>query len=298
LAIENEAGDEVPVDPLIGHSLYGRYRIRRFLGEGQMARVYLADQISMGREVAVKVLRTELTEDDDAAERFRREIEAVARMKSPHAIQCYDSGDTPSGYRFIVMEYLEGETLRNRLDSDRPIQVDDARSIVSQIGSALGEAHAAGIVHRDLKPENIHFGSHASPLTPFVKVLDFGLAKLQGATSSTGRITDKHTPVGTPAYLAPEAAAAGHTIDWRSDIYALGVITFEMLTGVRPFGGRSPMEVMIAHVRDPIPSASSMRPDLPAGIDAFFGAALAKDPKDRLSSGPELAATLAGCCAT
>jgi len=279
-------------DPLIGHSLYGRYRIRRLLGEGQMARVYLADQVSMGREVAVKVLRSELNSDGDAAARFRREIEAVGRLQSPHAIQCFDSGETPSGYHFIVMEYLDGETLRQRLDRAGAISPAETMTIVAQVASALGEAHAAGIVHRDLKPENIQFCQCASPFAPFIKVLDFGLSKIQGAMRSPGRITEKHTTVGTPAYLAPEAAVAGRVIDWRSDLYALGVMCYEMLTGRRPFVGNSSLEVMVAHVREPIPSACAASPHLPAAVDGFFGAALAKDPQQRLSSAAELAVSL------
>ncbi len=257
-----------------------------------MARVYLADQVSMGREVAVKVLRTELGNDSDAEARFRREIEAVGRLQSPHAIQCFDSGETPSGYHFIVMEYLDGETLRQRLDRLGALSTPETMTIVAQVASALGEAHAAGIVHRDLKPENIQFCECASPFSPFVKVLDFGLSKIQGATRSPGRITEKHTTVGTPAYLAPEAAVAGRVTDWRSDLYALGVMCFEMLTGRRPFDGDSTLEVMVSHVRDPIPGACALRPDLPPAIESFFGAALAKDPKQRLSSAAELAVSL------
>jgi serine/threonine-protein kinase len=271
-------------DPLIGHSLLGRYRVRRILGEGTMARVYLAHQVSVGREVAVKVLRSELTEDTDAATRFRREVEAVARLRSPHTIEFFDCGETPSGYHFIVMEYLQGETLRARLDQQGALPPRLVVSIVAQIASALGEAHAAGIVHRDLKPENIHFTDHPSPLSPFVKVLDFGLVQLADAQRAPMRSTGKHTTVGTPAYLAPEAAMVGHVTDWRCDIYALGVMTFEMLTGILPFSGRTPIEAMVAHVRDPIPSAAALRPELGPRIDEFFAQVLAKDPQQRISN--------------
>ncbi|HUH03200.1 MAG TPA: serine/threonine-protein kinase [Kofleriaceae bacterium] len=279
-------------DPLIGHSLLGRYRVRRFLGAGTMARVYLAHQVSVGREVAVKVLRSELTQDSDAAMRFRREIEAVARLRSPHTIEFFDCGETPSGYHFIVMEYLQGETLRARLDARGALPPGLAISIVAQVASALGEAHAAGIVHRDLKPENIHFTDHPSPLSPFVKVLDFGLVQLADARHGSGRATGKHTTVGTPAYLAPEAATVGQAIDWRCDLYALGVITFQMLTGILPFSGRTPIEAMIAHVRDPIPSAAAMRPELGPAIDGFFAQVLAKDPQQRISNAALLAQSL------
>ncbi len=279
-------------DPLIGHSLYGRYRIQRLLGEGQMARVYLAHQTAMGREVAVKVLRTELADDDDAGGRFRREIEAMARLSSPHTIQCFDCGETPSGYQFIVMEYLQGETLRQRLERCGLLTPAETLHIVAQIASALGEAHAAGIVHRDLKPANIHFCSHASPLSPLVKVLDFGLSSLQDAKRSPVGITDKHRTVGTPAYLAPEAAMAGRVCDWRSDIYALAVMCFEMLTGSRPFDGRNSVEVMVAHVREPIPSARELRSELPPAVDDFFTAALAKEPQLRLASAAALTVAL------
>jgi len=278
-------------DRLIGHSLLGRYRVRRLLGAGNMARVYLAHQVSVGREVAVKVLRTELT-DDDSAIRFRREVEAVARLRSPHSIQFYDCGATPSGYSFIVMEYLEGETLHERLERRGALSPGETLSIVAQCASALGEAHAAGIVHRDLKPENIHFTDYPSPLSPFVKVLDFGLAQLADSQRTPVNITGKHTTVGTPAYLAPEAAKVGHVTDWRCDIYALGIITFEMLTGIRPFSGRTPLEAMVAHVRDPIPSAYGLKPQLGPRIDQFFAQVLAKGPQERLSNAALVAEAL------
>ncbi len=288
--IEANLSSDEP-DRLIGHSLHGRYRVRRLLGAGTMARVYLAHQVSVGREVAVKVLRTELT-DEDSAVRFRREVEAVARLRSPHAIQFYDCGATPSGYTFIVMEFLEGETLRERLERRGALAPGETLSIVAQAASALGEAHAAGIVHRDLKPENIHFTDYPSPLSPFVKVLDFGLAQLADSQRTPVDITGKHTTVGTPAYLAPEAAKVGHVTDWRCDIYALGVITFEMLTGVRPFGGRTPLEAMVAHVRDPIPSAFRLKPQLGPRIDDFFAQVLAKEPQERISNAALVAEAL------
>jgi serine/threonine protein kinase len=267
-------------DPLLGQVLADRYRVDELIGGGGMARVYLAEQLSMARQVALKVLNTELLDDAEATARFRREVEAVTRLQSPHTISFIDFGETPNGLLFIAMELLDGETLRARLSREGTVPVDDAIAIVAQIANSLGEAHSAGVVHRDLKPENVQFASYPSPIQPFLKVLDFGLARVMEPAEG-GNITGMHKTVGTPAYLAPEVAIKGGVADWRADLYALGVMAFEMLTGERPYDDKSPTKVILAHINAPIPSIAERRPDLRPEVDAFIQIAMAKKPEDR-----------------
>jgi len=282
-----------PADPMIGRTIDGRYRIARLLGQGNMARVYVAEQVCMGRNVAVKILLRELLVDKTAAGRFRKEVEAVSRLRSPHTIEFFDVGETAEGAPYIAMELLAGETLRERLDSDTLLPTWEVSTIVRQIACSLQEAHDAGVLHRDLKPENVHFSVQASPLQPFLKLLDFGFAKmLDPGDSENPILTGKRQTVGTPAYMAPEMIVEERPVDHRSDIYALGVMCFEMLTGTRPYEARKAMEMVLAHVRSPIPSALERKPDLPKSIDDFFYSAMSKDPELRPQSAVDLAERL------
>ena len=234
----------------------------------------------MARQVALKVLNVELLDNVEATARFRREVDAVTRLQSPHTISFIDFGEADDGLLFIAMELLDGETLRARLERDKTVSIDDTIAIVSQIANSLGEAHSAGVVHRDLKPENVQFATRSSPIQPFLMVLDFGLASVLEPANG-GSITGLHKTVGTPAYLAPEVAIKGGVADWRADLYALGVMTFEMLAGVRPYDDKSPTKVVMAHINAPIPSIHALRPDLRQEVDAFMQTAMAKKPEDR-----------------
>jgi len=279
-------------DPRYGQVLDGRYRLEELLGEGQMGRVYVAEQLAMKRKVAVKLLRPEDVEDERSVARFRREVDAVTRLRSPHCITFFDFG-IEGGELFIVMELLEGENLRQCLERG-PLPPTEVRRIVDATCECLAEAHAAGVLHRDLKPENVFLcRPPAAKGPPHVKVLDFGLAKLIAPEDrDAGVITRPKTVVGTAAYLAPEMAR-GADPDATSDLYALGVMTFEMLTGTRPFSGDNPTRMMLAHVSEPIPSAVARRAELPRGIDAFFSIALAKDRAERFDDATRFAAALA-----
>jgi len=268
-------------DPLLGQILAGRYRIEAEIGGGQMARVYVAEQLSMSRRVALKVLQTDLVGDAEAAARFRREVEAVTRLQSPHTISFIDFGESENGLLFIAMELLDGETLRDRLEREGRIPNGEVVAIVQQIANSLGEAHSAGVVHRDLKPENVQFASVSSPIQPFLKVLDFGLARVL-EPADDANITGMHKTVGTPAYLAPEVAIAGGVADWRADLYALGVMTYEMFAGERPYDDPAPMKVILAHINASIPPIHGCRPDLPPELGPFMRSALAKRPEDRI----------------
>lgn len=284
-------------DPMIGQVVSGRYRIARLLGKGNMARVYVAEQMSMERNVAVKVLQPDLIADEVAAGRFRQEVDAVSRLHSPHTISFYDAGATPAGVPYIVMELLAGQTLRERLDEDGILPSLEVVSITRQIACSLQEAHGAGVLHRDLKPENVHFCHIATPMQPFLKLLDFGLAKLSDRATGPDNptLTGVRQTVGTPAYMAPEMIVEERPVDSRADVYSLGVMCFEMLTGGRPFQVKGAMKMAMAHVRDPIPSAVERNPNLPAAVDGFFQSIMAKDPAHRPQEAIDVARLLAEC---
>ena len=219
-------------DPVtrLNAALEGRYAIERELGEGGMATVYLADDIKHERKVALKVLKPELAAVV-GAERFLAEIKTTANLQHPHILPLFDSGEA-DGFLFYVMPHVEAETLRHRIDREGPLPVEDVVRIVTEVGGALARAHDAGIVHRDIKPENILFESgHAL-------VADFGVALAIG-TEGPERMTGTGVAIGTAAYMSPEQASGEATVDARSDIYSLGCVTYEMLTGEPPFTGSS-----------------------------------------------------------
>ena len=280
-------------DPLVGQVVAGRYSIDSVLGSGGMAKVYIATQLSMQRPVALKVLRRELLAEKVSVERFRREVLAVARLQSPHTIEFYDFDQSESGDMFIAMELLKGETLRDRLNRESVLAPDLIAAIVRQVAASLGEAHRAGVLHRDLKPENVHFCGQPTPLRPFVKVLDFGLAKLLDMVGD-GSITGERKTVGTPAYMAPEMAIAGGHVDQRSDLYALAIMAYEMLVGERPFHANNPFALMKEQAIAPVPSLYGRGQELPHGVDAFMQVALAKDPDERMPDASTFAQALAG----
>jgi serine/threonine-protein kinase len=274
-------------DPRLGQLLDGRYRLESVLGEGTMGRVYVAEQVAMRRKVAVKLLLPEAVEDEASVARFRREVDAVTRLRSPHCITFFDFG-TVGTELYIVMELLDGETLRQRL-ARGPLSILEARALGAATCACLAEAHAAGVLHRDLKPENLFLCRPPSEkATTHLKVLDFGLAKLVAPDDrNAGVLTRPRSVVGTPAYLAPEMAR-GAEPDANVDLYALGVILFEALTGARPFDAPNPTKMMLAHLLEPVPSALAHRPDLPGGIDAFFTVALAKERAERFEDATRL----------
>ena len=279
-------------DANLGKVLAGRYRLLRHLGAGQMARVYVAEQIAMGRNVAIKLLLDEVRLDDVAVGRFRQEVFAVARLRSPHTIQFYDTGVSDTGAQFIAMELLAGETLRQRLKLDKRIPPHEVVGIAAQVGASLQEAHEAGVLHRDLKPENIYLCSHPTPWHQYVKVLDFGLAKIVEAAPEGLDVTRDGFRVGTPAYMAPEMIVRGRTVDHRADIYALGLMCFEMLTGQRVYRARTTQEMVVAQVVDPIPRGSEVS-DLPPAVDSVFDTLIAKDPAQRPQQATDVAPLLA-----
>lgn len=267
--------------PRAGMVLAGRYRLERLVGEGGMGRVFLAHDQSMGRPVAVKVLS-----DDrpipNAAARFARETQAIGRIDHEHVVRIADVGETPRGGLFYVMEYLQGEELADTIEREGFLGWPRARAIALQICGALQAAHACGVVHRDLKLENC-FRVERGREPDFIKILDFGVAKLLGPDSDeSGRLTGTGATVGTPAYMAPELCR-GRAIDHRVDVYALGVMLYEMLTGRLPFEGEGFVDVAMMHMNEPPPSLARHidYSEFPAGLDEIIARAMAKSPADR-----------------
>ncbi|MBI5477347.1 MAG: serine/threonine protein kinase, partial [Deltaproteobacteria bacterium] len=277
-------------DPLVGQVLLGQFEILQGAGRGAMGTVYRARQTTMEREVAIKVLRRDLLRDPAVIKRFQREARAVARLQHPNIVTVFLIGETPDGRPYLVMEYVDGESLAAICGREGAMPPARALGIARQIGSALGEAHAAGVVHRDLKPENIIVGTRRRT-ADFVKVLDFGIAKIVGAKSDVSQLTRTGAIFGTPHYIAPEQASGGE-VDHRADLYSLGVILFRMLTGRLPFDGSGGMQVLLAHIREQPPRPRDLNPDLSVELEDAVLRTLAKDPAARWQSADEFTAAL------
>jgi serine/threonine-protein kinase len=262
-------------------ALAGRYRLERELGHGGMAVVFLAEDLKHRRRVAVKVLRPEVARAIGSA-RFLREIEIAAQLSHPHILPLYDSGDAhpdadqAPGFLYFVMPYITGESLRDRLVAEKQLPLDAALQITREVADALAYAHALGIVHRDIKPENILLQA-GHPV-----VSDFGIACALEAVVG-GKLTEPGFAVGTPAYMSPEQAA-GETVDVRSDIYALGCVLYEMLTGNPPFTGASAQAIQARKAIDTVPRVRTVRENVPEAVERAIRTALAKVPADRFPS--------------
>ncbi|HEU4722130.1 MAG TPA: serine/threonine-protein kinase, partial [Gemmatimonadaceae bacterium] len=257
--------------PALGAALAGRYRVEREIGRVGMAVVYLAEDQRYKRRVAIKLLHPELAQAV-GAERFLREIEIAARLTHPHIVPLFDSGEV-DGRLFYVMPFLDGESLRQRLDRERQLAVPDAIAIAQQVASALEYAHARTVVHRDVKPENILIYQNEA------MVADFGIALAMSA-AQTPRITGTGLVVGTPEYMSPEQAL-DEGADARSDQYSLACALFEMLAGEPPYSGATPYSILSKRLMDPVPSVRRLRPTVPLAVDRAIGRALAKVPADR-----------------
>jgi serine/threonine-protein kinase len=263
----------------VGNALSTRYRLQRELGQGGMARVFLAHDLKYNRDVAVKVLRPDLAEEVGAA-RFLHEIQIAARLHHPHILPLYDS-DQADGLVYYVMPYIQGESLRQRLDRERQLPIADALQMAREVADALSYAHSCNVVHRDIKPANILIDSgHAL-------VADFGVARAVGAgESTTGHI------VGTPGYMSPEQIDGSRFLDGRSDIYSLGCVLFEMLTGEPPFRGATLTAVIANRLSSPVPSPRSTRDLVPEAVDAAVRKAMANLAADRFSTVGQFAEAL------
>jgi len=281
------------VDPRIGTLLAERYRIDALVGEGGMGKVYSAEHVLMRKRLAVKVLRRELTSVPEVVARFEREAMAAGNIEHPNVAGATDFGKLSDGAVFLVLEFVSGHSLRDEI-ARAPFTVDRALHVARQIASALSAAHAQGIVHRDLKPENVMLVEKGGD-PDFVKVLDFGIAKVPlGDAASAGPkqgnpITKAGMVFGTPEYMAPEQAL-GQTVDGRADLYALGVILFEMLSGVRPFSSQSSVGILGQQLSKPTPTFAERAPDLlvPPAVEQIARKLLARDASERYESASEL----------
>lgn len=269
----------------------GNYMLTAKLGEGGMGVVYLAEHPVIGRKVAMKAIHPELSRNPEVVSRFVTEAKAVNQIGNEHIVDIHDFGNTPDGEFYFIMEFLQGEALSDRLRRSTLLEPAPAVSVAAQVADALGASHQHGIIHRDLKPENI-FIITKGHTTDFVKVLDFGLAKL---TQGDDRITHKTrtgSVMGTPYYMSPEQCEGKANIDHRADIYSLGVILFEMLTGKVPFGGEGYGEIIVKHITAPVPSPRAINPRLGPALEAIVLRALAKPREARFQSMEEFASAL------
>jgi eukaryotic-like serine/threonine-protein kinase len=265
-------------------ALADRYRIERELGQGGMATVYLAEDLRHHRKVAVKVLRPELAATL-GPERFFREIEVAAQLQHPHILPLHDSGEA-GGFLYYVMPFVEGESLRDRLTRQGELPVHEAVRLLAEVADALACAHRQGVVHRDIKPENILLsGRHAL-------VADFGVAKAVSEATGRQQLTTAGVALGTPAYMAPEQAAADPHVDHRVDIYALGVLGYELLAGRTPFAGKTPQETLAAHLMQPPDPVTRHRATVPPMLESVIMKCLAKRPADRFEKADDLVIAL------
>jgi serine/threonine protein kinase len=265
----------------------GNYRLTARLGEGGMGVVYLAEHPVIGKKVALKAIHPELSRNAEVVSRFVTEAKAVNQIGHEHIVDIADFGTTPGGEFYFIMEYLQGEALSDRLKREGHLDATRAMVIGAQIADALDASHEQGIIHRDLKPENIFLVQRGGS-KDFVKVLDFGLAKLTQTEEKVSHKTRAGSVMGTPYYMAPEQCEGKTEIDHRADIYSLGVLMFEMLTGKVPFGGDGYGEIIVKHITMPPPSVRSLVPELSAELDLILFRALAKDRTQRFQTMAEL----------
>ncbi len=281
-------------DPLIGAEISGRYTVTGLIGEGGVGLVYHAVEAPFGRPVAIKVLLDDFADCDHTAGRFVHEARIISHLRHPHVVTLLDSGTLDDGRLFFVMEYLNGGHLGEVIAAG--MSLADVLAVAQQICRGLAAAHARGVVHRDLKPENVLFEElHGDGETLHIKVVDFGMAQTEEASHwcEPVPIDEPGTRVGTPSYMSPEQAY-GTPIDGRADLYAVGVLLFEMLTGHKPFRGENKTATLLAHLHDSPPAMSVVAPErpVPFEVERLVSKLLEKDAADRPSSASAVAARL------
>jgi serine/threonine protein kinase len=273
-----------------------KYRLTRLLGRGGMGSVWEGVHTTLGTRVAVKFIDAEHANSAEARTRFENEARAAATLKSKHVVEVYDHGMMEDGRPFIVMEFLEGEPLDQRLDRVGRLTPKDTARLLQQVCRALSKAHAAGIVHRDLKPENIFLVWDDEDAADIVKVVDFGIAKFTDAATGNSSATRTGSVLGTPYYMSPEQARGLRSVDHRSDLWSIGVIAYRCIVGQLPFEGEAVGDLLVKLCTAPIPVPSHFAPDVPPGFDAWLMKSLSREPELRFQSAAEQAASLAALC--
>src|SRR5689334_7524736 len=270
----------------------GKYRLEQEIGKGSMGTVYRAVHVTLGQRVAIKLISGEHLQSTEARKRFSVEAKAAAKLRSRHVVQVYDDGETAEGNPYIVLEFLEGETLDQRLEREHDIPLADAVRIVAHVSRALARAHAQGIVHRDLKPANIFLvRSEDDEVGWIAKVLDFGIAKLE--SHGEKGTTQAGTVLGTPLFMSPEQVRGASSVDHRADLYSLGMCLHHMLTGEFCFYSPNFSDILIAICTQPLPLLRSKAPWVPEAVEQWFQRACAKEPLERFQSADEMTEALA-----
>jgi serine/threonine-protein kinase len=271
-----------------GDIIAGRYRLERELGRGAMGTVWAALHTTLGQRVAIKLIADDKARSPEARQRFSVEAKAAARLRSRHVVQVYDDGETPEGMPYIVMEYLDGQTLEERLETEPELGLGEAVRIATHVGRALARAHAQGVVHRDLKSGNIFLAkSDDDELGWVAKVLDFGVAKVMTPTAEPSA-TRTGTIVGTPLFMSPEQIRGAGHVDQRADLYSLGIVFYNMVTRAHAFDGPSYSDVLVAICTQPLPDIRLAAPWLPPALGAWFDKACARERDQRFQSADEM----------
>jgi serine/threonine protein kinase len=279
-------------EALVGKTIAGRYILRGLLGHGGMGAVYEAEHVGLGKRAAIKFVDPEFATDEKVVARFAREARAMSAIESAHIVTVFDAG-TEDGRPYLVMELLRGEDLGQRLRRLTRIPLGEAMHIIAQVLKGLARAHAAGIVHRDLKPDNVFLVKHdTDPL--FAKIVDFGISKIERPRDTTSplALTGRGTVLGTPFYMSPEQAQASPDVDRRTDLYSVGAILFECLTGRPPHTGESYEQVILSICMRDAPEVWTIEPSVPAPVSAFVARALARDRNKRFATAEAMLAAL------
>ncbi len=295
---------------LVDSIVAGKYRVLKVIGSGGMGTVWEGVHVVLGTRVAIKFIKPRFSDQAEARARFEIEARAAAKLKTKHAVHVYDYGVSPEGLPYIVMEFLEGESLSDAVITRGPLAASEVAQIIAQAARALSRAHAAGVVHRDLKPDNIFLArteDDVEGLPYVVKLVDFGIAKMfdeptEGGNegrpppSPMGGPTREGTVIGTPNFMAPEQLTVGGAPGPLTDLWSLGACTFAAMTGRLPFEGDVLGDIVLKVCASPMPAPSKINPGVPPGFDAWFARACSRDPTRRFQTPDELAQALAGVC--